>query len=115
MKYNSSFDEQLHYYHYATGILGLSAQSFDLCRAKDLFVYKNLTQSSKTNATDSEKVLHYISKNLIIDFFDKTDRMISRANDFLSARKNQNFRKTQAYNISLIILGCIICFCFFLL
>lgn len=112
-KYNSSLDEQLHYYHYATGILGHSAQSFDRCRVKDLFVYKNLTQSSKTNATDSEKVLYYISKNLIIDFFDKTDRMISRANNFLSKRENHNFRKTQAYNISLIILGCIICFCFF--
>ena len=111
IKYNSTFDEQLYFYHYITSMLS-NLNGFQICRVKDLFVYKNITQKSNKIASNSEQVLFYIANNIIIKFFDKTDMMISTAGNFINSRRNENSNKTKLYNMFIIMIGFIMCFGF---
>ena len=106
--YESDLYTELFYFHYSTIILN-EESSFTTCHIKKFYIDKDYTGRMNNSTKREEKLMYYVSTNVIEHFMKYLSLMVIQADIFLDKHFESYKRGMEMINISLLVIGILIC------
>lgn len=104
--YLSDLNTELYNFHYHSTSLN-RLTSFQQCKIKDYYLDKK--DLSNETSSDEDRMMFYISNNVVSTFMDRINIMNYKANKVLTSDYFRDRRRTIIFNISLLVIGVLVC------
>lgn len=104
--YQSDLNTELYNFHYHSTALNRPS-SFKKCKVKDF--YLDTKDFSNETSSGEDRIMYYISKNVVSNFMDRINTMNYKANKFLTEDYYRDRGKIILFNICLLVIGIVLC------